>query len=344
MIELPSKNRLSPYLNSHQRRGITLVLAALATCFWLSGCSDSRDNEVSSGASGGNAQGGDGGQSGQNNGGQSGANGATGGSAGQGGAGGTAGAGGAAGVGGSAGAGPQVFIHLRSETGEFQHNDGLSGQTPIVHKSGIRKFTLYKTDNDPEPWVVFDYAASYVEADYNAGEDTIVAAIAMSELVEGTYLKGRVVHSHVTYTVKSTMHSGATSVPGQFENTQVLSDHTTLDGVEHNQGWFHYEFKTAGMSYPLEGDNAPIPEYTSSGGFSVTNENGEWAYWFPTALVVSPQDQDVHVYMDVNMFESFRWQEQSQAGYTDGVFDSTPTGAEPVKRFGANSFKVTAGQ
>ena len=49
---------------------------------------------------------------------------------------------------------------------------------------------------------------------------------------------------------------------------------------------------------------------------------------------------DTSIVFEVNMHESFRWVELSEPDYSDGVFDSTPSSFEPVKRFGANSFSV----
>jgi hypothetical protein len=45
--------------------------------------------------------------------------------------------------------------------------------------------------------------------------------------------------------------------------------------------------------------------------------------------------------VEVNMSESFRWEDQALPGYTAGVYDTTPTSFEPIRRFGANSYVLT---
>lgn len=259
--------------------------------------------------------------------------------------GGGSGQGGAAaqGGGGAAPKGPRIRIHMSADTKPFAHDDGLSGQTPISHSSGLRKFELYRDDNDPSPLVVFDYGTGFVEAGYNDGDDTIAATVDPTTLTEGHYTRGRVVHSHVRYSIHATMHAQGYDFAGTFDNVEVLSDKTLLDGTLRDHGYYDYVFNAAGKSYPVTGENAPVPTYPGSGGFSVTFTNGQWAYWFPVDLTVKHDlSADVDVDMHVNMFESFRWQDQGAKGYKKGVFDVTPASFEPVERFGANSFVVSA--
>lgn len=234
-----------------------------------------------------------------------------------------------------------VRIHLRSSTAPFEHDDELSGQTPLAHSSGMRSFQLMVGHDDPSPVTVFDHGTGFVEVDYADGADTVVATVPMSELVAGTYSLGRVVHSHVRYRVEATLHANSVVAPGVFDNLQVMSDGTLLDGVLRDAGYFEYVFEVGPQSYPRSGDDAPVPEYLGGGGFAVVREGGEWAYYFPLELVVEPDvAHDVDVIMDVNMHESFRWQDDDLAGYVDGVLDTTPLASEPVVRFGANSHDV----
>lgn len=265
-----------------------------------------------------------------------------GGTGGVGGEGGTGGTGGVGGEGGGGGAGPVVRIHLRSSAAPFPHADGLSGQTPLAHASGMRSFQLFADPSDPTPVVVFDLGTGFVEVDYADGADTVVATVPASSLTAGTFTLGRVVHSHVRYRVAATMHAQGMSLPGEFDNLQVMSDGTLLDGALRDAGYYEYAFVAGAQSFPASGTDAPVPEYLGSGGFSVVVEGSEWAYYFPVSLVVDPGTAtDVDVYMDVNMHESFRWQEQALPDYAAGVFDATPVAAEPVVRFGANSHAVS---
>ncbi len=269
-----------------------------------------------------------------------------GGSGGGGGTGGDTGTGGGGGTstsaGGEGGTGPVVRIHMRANTDPFPHDDGLAGQTPIAHSSGMRKFQLLKDASDPNPLTVFDYGDGFVEAGYNDGDDTVVGTVVTSTLPGGTYTVGRVVHSHVRYQVAATVHASGLDIKGQFDNVQVLSDGTTLDGVTYDHGHYEYTFHAGGQDYTKKGEGAPQPNYPASGGFSAGLEDGQWIYSFPVNLTIVPDTPfDVDMVMEVNMFESFRWTDQDGTGYQTGVFDVAPPTFEPVERFGANSFSVS---
>ena len=44
-----------------------------------------------------------------------------------------------------------------------------------------------------------------------------------------------------------------------------------------------------------------------------------------------------------NTYEDFHWTDQTDPGYTTGVFDITATSYEPVTQLGANSATVSIG-
>ncbi|MFO0553846.1 MAG: hypothetical protein U0271_36020 [Polyangiaceae bacterium] len=253
------------------------------------------------------------------------------------------GAGGASdGGGGASSSTASIDIHFKSTTAPFAHADGLAGQTPSVHKSGLRSLTLLRDANDPSPFVVFDLGQDSIEIDYADGADTLVYTAHAADLPAGTFTVARVVHNYVRYDVAATLHNGALMLAGTFDNLQVLSDASLVDGTVRDAGYYEYVFHTGGSSFPTSGSNAPIPEWQSAGGFSVRFENGEWAYYFPVSLPLDPNlAQDASVTFEVNMHESFRWQDQALTDYATGVFDVTPTSFEPVMQFGANSFAVT---
>ncbi|MBW2455201.1 MAG: hypothetical protein JRI68_11855 [Deltaproteobacteria bacterium] len=250
--------------------------------------------------------------------------------------------GGAGGGTAEGGAAPEITIRFRSSTAPFPHADGLSGQTPLSHVSGVRKLQLYQSPTDPNPLTVFDFGSDFVEVSYADGADTPVHTVPASSLPAGLYTMARVVHSHVRYEVASTMHVNGQSLPGTFDNLQVLSDGTLVEGQLRNHGYYEYVFSTGNVDFPISGDDAPVPEWSETGGFSTKLENGEWSYYFPVELVLTPEvTEDIDIVLDVNMHESFRWQDQSEPGFAPDVFDTVPTAFEPVKRFGANDFALS---
>jgi len=234
-----------------------------------------------------------------------------------------------------------IEIRMRATTATFPHADGLSGQTPLAHSSGVRSLQLFESESDSEPLTVFDFGEESMEVSYADGADTLIYTAKAADLPLKTFTRARVVHSHVRYRVASTMHANGFDLPGEFDNLQVLSDGTLIDGQMRDHGYFEYEFEGGAQSFPLSGTDAPVPAWSGAGGFSVEFEDGEWAYYFPVNLPVNPDlDSDVAVIFVVNMHESFRWSDESAPDFSAGVFDTTPSTFEPVMRFGANSFAL----
>lgn len=236
--------------------------------------------------------------------------------------------------------GPMVHIHLRVATEPAAHPVGTSGQTPSRHRAGMRSFYLLRNADDPEPLHVFDFGDGFVEVGYEPGDDTIVASVPIRGLTRGLFTVGRVVHTHADYTVETRLHHSGYDLPGQIDHLVAMSDRTTLDGAVRARGWYRFLFRSGSIEVPREGGGFDVPALPS-GGFGVRIEGGEHAYYFPVSLEVEPDlPSDVHMVMEVNMHESFRWEDQDEPGYARGVFDTTPVGWEPVRQFGANSFRV----
>lgn len=238
--------------------------------------------------------------------------------------------------------GSKVAIHLRASTAPVAHSDGLSGQTPSDQKIGIRKLTLLKSASDPSPLVVFDHGAEAVEAGLNDKDDTVVATVAAKALQAGTYKIARVGISHVRYRVAATMHAAGQSVPGTFDNLQVLSDGSNVDGATRNKGHFRFTFEVGGNAVATQdGESGPLPETPAGGGITLDTTGTESAYVFPVNIPVDPSvATDVKLVFAINTHENLRWQDESSPSYQSGVLDVTPTAYEPVKSFGANSFQL----
>jgi len=238
-------------------------------------------------------------------------------------------------------AGPTLYFHVRATTAPFAHTDGLSGQTTRNTKQGIRSIRLLRDASDPSPVVAFDHGKGFVEAGYDDKNDTVVGSALASKLPAARFTLAQIVVTHSRYRVSSTMHYLGTKIPGEFDCVQTLSDNTTLDGVEHPRSWYRYIFEAGGKSYPQEGMGAPLPSSPTTGGFTLKTVGSESYYEVAIDLTSDPTlKKDVAVVVEVNMNDSFRWEDQDQPDYAKGVYDTTPTSFEPIHRYGANSFVV----
>ncbi len=247
-----------------------------------------------------------------------------------------------AGAGAGAGAGDDITIHVGATATPFAHKDGLSGLTPLDSRLGIVSLTLLRSASDPSPWVVFDRGVDYVEAGLNDGDDTEVGRVARSLLVNDTFTLAKVGVTHVRYRVPSTMHlaisNNGVPVTGTFDNVQALADGVTLGNGVRASGWYRYSFVAQSYAVPVEGANAPLPTSASAGPFTLSLDAGKASYTFPVNLKASGDATRVSIV--VNVHDQFRWQDQATTGFTAGVFDSTPSSYEPVRKFGANAFAL----
>ena len=201
---------------------------------------------------------------------------------------------------------------------------------------------MYRTRDDPDPLLVFDHGDGYIEAGYSDGDDTIVGGAPVLALVEGRYSWGRVVLSHMRYEIEATAHARGLHAPGVFDNVQALSDGTEIDGEVRDRGWYRFVFRAGAFSFPLEGDSgAPDPAGPTGTPVEVVVEEGETVLYFPIDITVEHDVvEDVHQIIEFNVHESFRWVDEAGTGYEEGIFDVTTTGTEPVRRFGANTYRL----
>ncbi|MEO6420591.1 MAG: hypothetical protein ABIP39_14350 [Polyangiaceae bacterium] len=240
---------------------------------------------------------------------------------------------------GSLPSGPLVILHVRATEAAFPQTDGFASQTARNEKIGISGLSLLTSPTDPSPLKV--YEGPSVEAGLNDKDDTVVGRVSAKSLKGGTYSFARVPVTHVRYTVAGTYHASGLSAPGDFIDVVVFSDGTTLDGQTRNQGWFSATFTTAGMTFgPATGTN-PIPSI-DAGGFKLVTAGGQAYYEFAIApLIVDPDvTKDVNVIFEVNTNLDFHWQDLPNTGYATNVFDVEMATYEPVKKFGANSFRI----
>jgi hypothetical protein len=238
--------------------------------------------------------------------------------------------------------GPSVFIHLKATTAPVTHLDAWSAQTPKKQTLGIRGLALGTGPNDPNPWVVFDLGSGFIEAPLDDKADTIVATVPASALKNGTYTYAWTYASHVRYQVDATVHALNTAVPGTFDNLQVLSDNTTLDGQVRASGYYSFSFLVGSQTYgPTTGNGGPLPQ-TTGAGITLSIKGGVASYGFPINLTVAPPAVDMDITLEANTHEDFRWEDDPQAGYAPKILDVTPPSSfETVEQFGPNALSVS---
>jgi len=207
----------------------------------------------------------------------------------------------------------------------------------------VKSLYLLRTPDDANPVKVFDLGTSPKEADLVTGATTELAAVPISTLTAGVYTRAKVGVAYVKHSVNGRLHSDVATVDGHYDNVQVLSDGTVLDGATRKKGFFRYSFAVGTTTYgTLEGDDAPTPVATSAGGITMDMSGPETFYVFNVGVALDPKiDHDQTALVEVNVDDSFRWQDENKPGYSKDVFDTTPTLFEPVMAFGANSFVLT---
>jgi hypothetical protein len=238
--------------------------------------------------------------------------------------------------------GPEITISLQGTTAPFTHADALSGATPNRQIVAVRSLYLFRSPTDPSPVEVFDLDTSAVEVELVSGQKTKVASVVAKTLPAGVFTMAKAGIAYVRYSVDARMHS-IVAVDGQYENVQALSDGAVIDGVPRTKGHFSYSFVANGTTYgTLTGEDAPTPAIAASGGISLDTTGPQAFYVFPVQVALDPDvTVDREALLEVNVHESFRWQDQTAPGYTAKTFDTTPSSFEPVISFGANTFELT---
>lgn len=254
---------------------------------------------------------------------------------------GSSGSAGSSGSSGAPGDGPQVTLALRGSTTPVPHADAFSSQTPASQNVAVKSLWLLKSADDPSPLKVADLGTNAVETDLVSGKTNDIATVALRSLPAGTYTIAKVGVAWVRYRVAARMHDGV-AVDGRYDNVEALSDGVVIDGQPRSKGWFRSEFGVGDTTYgAYEGADAPLPQLPSSGGMTLETTGPNSFYVFPMHVTIDPNEpKDQRIVCEVNVHESFRWQDQAQAGYASKVFDTTPTTYEPVMSFGASALSL----
>lgn len=240
------------------------------------------------------------------------------------------------------GSGPFVSVHVRAVQTPVPHDASSSGQTPSLQRMAFKSLTLYTSKDDPNGYVVYDLGDSAVEAGLDDGDDTVLVKLAIASLRAGHYTYARAGVSYLRYDVASTLHASGFSIPGKFQNVQVLADGTMIDGQRRQKGYYRYTFVSSQLPpQTVEGADAPTPLTTGQGGISLEPGTDALVYGFPVDLTIDlGVTHDLNAIFELNTHENFRWRDLETPGYAKGVYDTTPTSFEPVTSFGANSARL----
>lgn len=234
-----------------------------------------------------------------------------------------------------------IEIWVRGDLTPKTFNDGWAGQTPEAQTFSIGRLDLLRTATDTRPVVAFDHGQRPIPADMLGR--TLVGRVSSASIAAGTYRWGRVLLTSVELRVRATAHIPGLGfgVPGTITTIGALSN-TELNGTPWMKGRAEYRFESAGQSYTIPGILPPFP--STSGGSIVETSTTTWLLFpFSTAFRVDPantQPQSSTIVYDV--YESFRWEDQTTAGFTVGVFDldGASRSTEPVHQVGATNYRT----
>ncbi|MBX3185447.1 MAG: hypothetical protein KF819_00475 [Labilithrix sp.] len=238
--------------------------------------------------------------------------------------------------------GAKLTLSLKGSTEPVAHADAYAGQTPTRQIVAVRSLWLLRSADDPSPVRVADLGARAVETDLATGARKDIATVALSSVPAGTYTVAKVGAAYVRYSVSARLHANGFPTDGRYDNVQALSNGASIDGTTRAKGWYRFAFAVGPTELgAVEGDGAPLPALAQGGGMTLDASGPEAFYVFPANLVVDGSlQEDMRLTCEVNVHESFRWQDLTQAGYTAKVYDTTPTTFEPVMSFGASAFSL----
>ena len=256
-----------------------------------------------------------------------------------GGAGGAAGAREVAGASGHSGEPATISIYLTGDLSPRDYADDLAGQTPTDYFLAISKYYLLTSADDPDPVLCFE-RSDPIEADLY--QDTLVGACDTRSVPSAQYTHGRVQVDWLRYTVQATLHTEGQSLPNDVSFFRAFSD-TTYQGDSYAAGE---------GSFTLSGP----PPYTSRMTFEalptasdldIELVEGElWMTFRYTRLLdIDRQDPNPHwARTHWEIYEAFRWEDDSAPGYTTGIWDvnEDPADSEEVFVPGVSGYHVTA--
>lgn len=235
------------------------------------------------------------------------------------------------------GSGPaRIDVVLVATTDAFPHADTSSGQTAEEVSAGVRSLTLLSDSG--EAWPLVHRGTTSVVVRYDDGARSMLGSVLARDVVFAHYTRARMVQEWSRFDVQATLHdAGATA--GTLSALHVTSDGTTIDGELRNAGHYVHDFTGGTKTGQWSGDDATVPEHSTTAGAEALMEDGEWAVYFPVDLEIASGDGTLTIV--VNMHQAFRWQDVPGGDNQPGVWDIAPPLYEPVLQFGGNRFEAT---
>jgi hypothetical protein len=230
-----------------------------------------------------------------------------------------------------------LTVSIAGSTAPFDHQDGASGQTAQNVTAGVRSLTLLTADGTA--FTLMDQAPNAVTVGYDDGDETPVAHLDPAAIVPGHYVQARLVQDWSRFDVSATLHQSGATTNGTLHALQVTSDGAMVNGVEQQAGHYEQAFDGGGKTQDFAGDDAIVPEHSSTPGAQAVVENALWSVYFPVDLELEPHAAALRVV--VNMDRAFRWDDVPGGQNQPGVYDIAPPIYEPVRQFGGNRFDVT---
>jgi hypothetical protein len=230
-------------------------------------------------------------------------------------------------------------VVVQGSTATFAHSDGLSGQTARSVTAGVRRLELLDESAGTSFVLLDGTGTADVTVSYDEGASTTLATVTPSAIVPGHYTKARMIQDWSRFEIDATLHEASGATAGALRALQVTSDGTVVEGETRAAGHYEHQFVAAGHDDHFAGDDALLPEHSTTAGAEAVVENGLWAVYFPVDVTITQADADLVIV--VNMDGAFRWTDVPGGGNQESVYDFAPPLYEPVEQFGGNRFDVS---
>jgi hypothetical protein len=231
-----------------------------------------------------------------------------------------------------------IDIYVQGDLSEVAFTDGLSGQTPYDYQIALGRYHILRSAADPSPVLCFDHGKSPVAA--HIEKDNLVGSCLTRTLPSGSYTHGRTKVDWARYSVDGVYHYLGQALPGKLTFFRAYSD-VTVDNRSFKAGEGTIVFSgITTVEVPVV-----YPPMPSMPGVTFEVVNGEllMTFSYSKPLPIQQSSQQRHwARFHWKVFESFRWADAQEPGYTAGVWDVAPVLTETVGLYGVSSYYITS--